>query len=108
MIELNKDNFESEVLDSEGVVLVDYWSDNCDLCLDLMPDVEELAEEYGNKIKFAKLNIKGNRRLAIGQKVLGLPSLVFYEDGEKKEHLSGDELEPEDIEEVLKKYYEQA
>jgi len=108
MIELNKDNFESEVLDSEGVVLVDYWSDNCDLCLDLMPDVEELAEEYGDKIKFAKLNIKGNRRLAIGQKVLGLPSLVFYEDGEKKEHLSGDELEPEDIEEVLKKYYEQA
>jgi thioredoxin 1 len=108
MIELNKDNFESEVLNSEGVVLVDYWSDNCDLCLDLMPDVEELAEEYGDKIKFAKLNIKGNRRLAIGQKVLGLPSLVFYEDGEKKEHLSGDELEPEDIEEVLKKYYEQA
>ncbi|HMA58782.1 MAG TPA: thioredoxin domain-containing protein [Halanaerobiales bacterium] len=108
MLELNKDNFESEVLDSEGVVLVDYWSDNCDLCLDLMPDVEELAEKYGDKIKFAKLNIKGNRRLAIGQKVLGLPSLVFYEDGEKKEHLSGDELEPEDIEEVLKKYYEQA
>ena len=108
MLELNKDNFESEVLDSEGVVLVDFWSDNCDLCLDLMPDVEELAEKYGDKIKFAKLNIKGNRRLAIGQKVLGLPSLVFYKDGEKKEHLSGDELEPEDIEEVLKKYYEQA
>src|SRR6056297_85540 len=108
MIELNKDNFESEVLDSEGVVLVDFWSDNCDLCLDLMPDVEELAEEYSDKIKFAKLNIKGNRRLAIGQKVLGLPSLVFYKDGEKKEQLSGDELETEDIEEVLKKYYEQA
>jgi len=108
MIELNKDNFESEVINSEGVVLVDFWSDNCDLCLDLMPDVDELAEEYGDKIKFTKLNIKGNRRLAIGQKVLGLPSIVFYEDGEKKEHLSGDELEPEDIEEVLKKYYKQA
>ena len=108
MIELNKDNFESEVLNSEGVVLVDFWSDNCDLCLDLMPDVEELAEEYGDKVKFTKLNIKGNRRLAIGQKVLGLPSIVFYVDGEKKEHLSGDELEPEDIEDVLKKYYKQA
>ncbi len=108
MLELNKDNFESEVLDSEGIVVVDYWSDNCDLCLDLMPDIEKLAEEYGDKIKFAKLNIKGNRRLAIGQKVLGLPSIVFYEDGEKQEHLSGDELEPEDIEEVLDKYYKQA
>src|SRR6056297_3682034 len=108
MLELGKENFEDEVLNAEGVVLVDFWSPNCDLCLDLMPDVEELAEEYGDKIKFAKLNIKGNRRLAIGQKVLGLPSLVLYEDGEKVEHLSGDELEPEDIEEVLKKYYEQA
>src|SRR6056297_4234123 len=102
MIELNKDNFESEVLDSEGVVLVDYWSDNCDLCLDLMPDVEELAEEYGDKIKFAKLNIKGNRRLAISQKVLGLPSIVLYEDGEKTEHLTGDDLEVEDIEKEIK------
>ena len=108
MLELDKKNFEELVLNSEGYMLVDYWGDACQPCKDLMPDVEDLSEKYGDKIKFAKLNIKGNRRLAIGQKVLGLPSLVFYEDGEKKEHLSGDELEPEDIEEVLKKYYEQA
>lgn len=101
MLELSKDNFEEEVLNSEGTVLVDFWSDSCDLCLELMPDVEELAEEYGDKVKFAKLNIKGNRRLAISQKVLGLPSIVFYEDGEKTEHLTGDELELEDIEEAI-------
>ncbi len=101
MLELGKENFEDEVLNSDGVVLVDFWSDNCDLCLDLMPDVEVLAEEYGDDIKFAKLNIKGNRRLAIGQKVLGLPSIVLYEDGEKVEHLSGDELEVEDIREAI-------
>jgi len=103
MLELGKENFEDEVLNSDGVVLVDFWSDNCDLCLDLMPDVEELAEEYGDDIKFAKLNIKGNRRLAIGQKVLGLPSIVLYEDGEKVEHLSGDELEVEDIRKAIEK-----
>lgn len=108
MLELNKDNFESEVLNSKGVVLVDFWSNNCDLCLDIMPDIEEFEEEYGDKIKFTKLNIKGNRRLAISQKVLGLPSIVFYEDGEKKEHLSGDDLEPEDIKNQLKEYYKQA
>lgn len=102
MLELSKDNFEEEVLNSEGTVLVDFWSDSCDLCLELMPDVEELAEEYGDKVKFAKLNIKGNRRLAIGQKVLGLPSIVLYEDGEKTEHLTGDDLEVEDIEEAIK------
>jgi thioredoxin 1 len=97
MLELGKENFEEEVLNSEGIVLVDFWSENCDLCLDLMPEVEELAEEYGDQVKFAKLDIKGNRRLAIGQKVLGLPSIVLYEDGEKVEHLSGDEVEAEDI-----------
>jgi len=102
MLELSKDNFEEEVLNSEGTVLVDFWSDSCDLCLELMPDVEELAEEYGDKVKFAKLNIKGNRRLAISQKVLGLPSIVLYEDGEKTEHLTGDDLEVEDIEEAIK------
>ncbi len=101
MIELTKENFEEEVLNSEGIVMVDYWSDNCDLCLELMPDVEKLAEEYADDVKFAKLNIKGNRRLAIGQKVLGLPAILIYVDGEKKAHLSGDELEVEDIKEKL-------
>ncbi|MGM0602103.1 MAG: thioredoxin TrxA [Bacillota bacterium] len=103
MLELTKDNFENEVLNSEGKVVVDFWSDSCDRCLEIMPDVEELAEEYGDKFKFAKLNIKGNRRLAIGQKVLGLPSIVFYEDGEKVEHLSGEDLEAEDIKKELEK-----
>ncbi len=101
MLELTKDNFEDEVLNSEGKVVVDFWSDSCDRCLEIMPDVEELSEEYKDDFKFAKLNIKGNRRLAIGQKVLGLPSIVFYEDGEKVEHLSGEDLEAEDIKKEL-------
>lgn len=101
MLELNKENFEEEVLNADGKIVVDFWSDNCDLCLDIMPDVKELAEEYADDFKFAKLNIKGNRRLAISQKVLGLPSIVFYENGEKVEHLSGEDLEVEDIREAL-------
>lgn len=108
MIELGKDNFEDEVLNSEGLVVVDFWSESCDRCLELMPDVEEMEDKYDDKIKFAKLNIKGNRRLAMGQQVLGLPAILLYEDGEKQEHLSGEELEPEDIEEVLSEYYEKA
>ena len=102
MIELNKDNFDEEVLESDGVVLVDFWGESCDLCLELMPDVEDLAEEYGDQVKFCKLNIKGNRRLAMSQQVLGLPSIVLYEDGEKKEHLSGEDIEREDIEGAIK------
>ncbi|MBF8437916.1 thioredoxin [Halanaerobiaceae bacterium Z-7014] len=101
MLELNKENFDSEVLESDGIVVVDFWSESCDPCKELMPEVEKLAEEYGDKAKFAKLNIKGNRRLAMKQQVMGLPSIVFYVDGEKTEHLSGDDLEPADIEATL-------
>jgi len=101
MIELTKDNFEEEVTKSEGLVVVDFWSESCDRCLEIMPDVKKLAENYSDSAKFAKLDIKGNRRLAIGQKVLGLPSIVFYKDGEKIEHLSGEDLEIEDIENTL-------
>jgi thioredoxin 1 len=83
-------------------VMVDYWGEGCEHCLELMPGVEELAEQYGDKMKFAKLNIKGNRRLAMSQQVMGLPSMVFYVDGEKVAHLSGDDLTLEEIEENVK------
>jgi thioredoxin 1 len=104
VIDLSKDNFDKEVLEEDGLVLVDFWGESCDLCKELMPDVEDLAEEYSEQVKFCKLNIKGNRRLAMGQQVLGLPSIVLYEDGEKEEHLSGEEIEREDIEDAIKKF----
>ncbi|MCL2365225.1 MAG: thioredoxin [Defluviitaleaceae bacterium] len=83
MIELTKDNFEAEVLQAEGLVLVDFWSPKCDPCMALLPEVEKLAAAYASKAKFCKLDTMGNKRLAIGQKVLGLPTLVIYKDGEK-------------------------
>ena len=83
MIEVGKDNFEEEVLEEDGVVLVDFWGEGCDRCLELMPEVEEMEEEYGDEIKFTKVKIKGNRRLAMRHQVMGLPSIVFFVDGEK-------------------------
>jgi len=83
MIELTKENFEAEVLQATGLVLVDFWSPKCDPCLALLPEVEKLAADNASRAKFCKLDTMGNKRLAIGQKVLGLPTLVFYKDGEK-------------------------
>ena len=48
-----------------------------------MPDVEALAQEYEGKVKFCKLNTNQARRLAISQKVLGLPTIILYKDGQK-------------------------
>lgn len=90
MLEFNKENFQAEVLEAEGLVLVDYWSPKCEPCMELMPEVVKLGEEYAGKVKFGKVNIVENRRLAIGQKVLGLPTIIMYKNGEKVWELSKD------------------
>lgn len=90
MIELNKENFEAEVLQHQGPVLVDFWSPKCDPCMALLPDVTSLADEYAGKVKFGKVNVLENRRLAIGQKVLGLPTILFFNKGEKVAELAKD------------------
>ena len=101
MIQLEKDTFEAEVLESKGLVLVDFWSDGCEPCKALMPSVVELSEEYGDKMKFTKLNTGKARRLAIKQKVLGLPTVIIYKDGEKLSELTKDDATKENIRKMI-------
>lgn len=104
MLELNKDNFEAEVLQAEGLVLVDYWSPSCEPCKALLPHIEEMGKTYGDKIKFAGLDISKARRLAIGQKVMGLPVVAIYKDGEKVDEVVAGGATKESVEEMIKKY----
>ena len=104
MIAVNKENFDLEVLQAENVVMVDWWGPKCEHCMELMPSVEELAEKYQEKMKFCSVDTSGNRRLAISQKVLGLPAILFYRGGAKVDELSGQEIQPEDIETKIKQY----
>ena len=89
MVELNKEIFEAEVRQHNGPVLVDFWSPKCDPCMALMPAVEKMAEEFSG-VKFCKVNSLENRRLAIAEKVMGLPTILFFKDGEKVAELNGD------------------
>ena len=102
MLEVHKDNFDAEVLNADGIVMVDFWGESCEVCLEIMPDIVDLSKKYENNIKFCKLNIKGNRRLAMSQKVMGLPSFVFYKDGEPVAKISGEDVEPSEVEEKIK------
>jgi thioredoxin 1 len=97
MLVLDKANFNAEVLEGEGWVLVDFWSPKCEPCKALKPHVEALAEKYGEQMKFCGLDITKARRVAIGQKVMGLPVVAFYLCGEKKAELTGD-ITPESVE----------
>jgi len=102
MIELDRKNFDEEI--SEGLVLVDYWGPTCEPCKALMPHVHKLAEEYGDKIKFASFDITKGRRVAIAQKVMGLPAIIIYKDGEEVERLAESAATASAVEELVKKY----
>lgn len=104
MILCDKTTFEDEVLKAEGTVLVDFFGDGCAPCAALMPHIEELSEKYGDKIKFCKLNTTSARRLAIGQKIMGLPVIAIYKDGEKVEELVKDDATAVAVEAMIKKY----
>ena len=104
MLELAKDTFEQEVLQADGVVFVDFYGDGCVPCQALMPFVHEMAEKYGDKLKFCALNTTKARRLAISQKVLGLPVMAIYQNGQKVEEVVKDDATPENIENMIKKY----
>jgi thioredoxin 1 len=101
---VDKESFAKEVLEAEGYVLVDFYGDGCAPCAALMPAIEAFSEKYGDKIKFTKLNTTQARRLAISQKVLGLPVIAIYKDGEKVEELVKDDATEANIEAMIKKY----
>ncbi|MDW7672972.1 MAG: thioredoxin family protein [Bacillota bacterium] len=104
MLPVDKDTFQAEVLDHQGFVLVDYWSESCIPCKALMPDVEELEQKYMGKVKFCKLDTAQARRLAISQKVLGLPTITLYKDGQKVEEVTKDDATKANIDAMISKH----
>ncbi|MEW6308146.1 MAG: thioredoxin family protein [Bacillota bacterium] len=103
MQQFDKENFAVRVLASPEPVVVDFWSPKCDPCLALMPDMEALARRYEGKARFGKVNILENRRLAISQKVLGVPNISLYVGGGKVAELTGDDIASDAVEEALKR-----
>ena len=102
MLELDKDTFEAEVLKAEGKVVVDFYGDGCAPCAALMPHMHELAQKYGNALKFCALNTTKARRLAISQKILGLPVIAVYENGQMIDSLVKEDATPENVEAMIR------
>lgn len=103
MLEITKDNFDELVIESKKLVLVDYFSDGCEPCKALVPHIEELEKTYGDRIAFFKFNTSKARRLAIREKVLGLPTITIYENGAKKDELTKEDATKENIEKMILK-----
>ncbi len=73
--------FEQEVINAEGPVLVDYWAEWCGPCKMIDPLLHELADEFADQIKIAKVNIDENQQITSQFKIRGIPTLMVFKDG---------------------------
>ncbi len=88
-VEVNGNNFQQEVLESSIPVLVDLWAPWCMPCRMISPIVEELGNENQGKLKVCKLNTDENQNIAARYGILGIPTLLFFKDGQEVDRIVG-------------------
>jgi thioredoxin 1 len=84
ILDVSESNFEKEVLNSKVPVVVDFWAAWCTPCRIFSPIIEEVSKEYGNKVKFCKLNADENESVASTYSIMSIPTTLLFEDGEVK------------------------
>lgn len=87
--EVSDSSFETEVLNADVPVLVDFWAPWCGPCKSIAPVLEELASEFDGKIKIVKINVDDNPKTPTQYNVRGIPNLVFFKGGEVIEQIVG-------------------
>jgi len=82
IIHISDSTFEEQVLNSGNPVLVDYWAEWCGPCKMIAPILDEIADEYAEKLTIAKINIDENQETPQKYAVRGIPTLMIFKDGE--------------------------
>ncbi|MDQ6975664.1 MAG: thioredoxin TrxA [Mariprofundaceae bacterium] len=81
IIHVSDDSFESDVLNSSGPILVDFWAPWCGPCKQIAPILDQLAYEFGDSLTIAKINIDENPNVPGKYGVRGIPTLMLFADG---------------------------
>jgi thioredoxin 1 len=87
--ELSESSFETDVLNSEKPVLVDFWAPWCGPCRRIAPLLEQFAQENSEAVKVVKINTDENMNLATGYRIDSIPTLILFKDGQVVERFVG-------------------
>ena len=88
-INVDGGSWDAQVTKAPGLVMVDFWAVWCGPCQTVAPIVEELASEYGDKLKVLKLNTDENPEIAGRYQVMSIPTIIFFNGGQPVEKLIG-------------------
>ena len=88
-LEFTDANFQEEVLNASGPVLVDFWAEWCGPCKAIGPAIEELASDFDGKAKVGKVDIDSNRDIAMQYNIQSIPSILIFKDGQVVETFVG-------------------
>ncbi len=83
------DNFDKEVLEADGPVMVDFYADWCGPCKMAAPVIEELADEYDGKVKIGKLDVDASNSIAAKYGVMSIPTVIVFVNGKEEERRVG-------------------
>lgn len=83
------DNFKAEVLDNQGLTVVDFWAPWCGPCQMVLPIIDELAQEYEGSVKIGKMNVDENSQTPADMGVMGIPAIKFFKEGKVVDELTG-------------------
>ena len=87
--EVSVNNFQTEVLNSDKLTIVDFFADWCGPCRKLSPIMDEIEQELMGNVKFTKINTDENVELAQTYKISGIPTLLVFKNGELVERMVG-------------------
>lgn len=88
-VAVTDETFEAEVVNSDVPVVVDFWAEWCGPCKQIGPALEELSDEYGDKIKIAKVNVDENPGMPAQLGVRGIPALFLFKGGQVVSNKTG-------------------
>lgn len=88
-IAVNDNNFQQEVLESDSLVLVDFWAEWCGPCRMIAPMIGEIAVEYKDKLKVCKLNVEEAPQVASNYGIMNIPTMLIFKSGEIVDKITG-------------------